>query len=172
MNWDKYFMSMAFFVAMKSKDKNTQVGTVIVGPDHEIVSTGFNGLPRGADDSNPDANIKPMKYLLTEHSERNSLYNACRMGVKTLGCTMYTGDIPCADCARAIVQSGIKRLVTYRWWQKNGVITDDWKASLAVAEKMLTECGVKVDTYDGPLVNSITNLYQGKVILLPGEPTS
>jgi len=165
MDWNKYFMSMAFFVAMKSKDKSTQVGTVIVGIDHEIISTGYNGLPRGADDNNSEVNEKPLKYMLTEHSERNAIYNACRIGVSTKGCIMYTIAMPCADCARAIIQSGITTLVFTDWWEKQG-ISDDWSKSVAVAQKMLHDCGITMELYNGPLVKQITNLYKGKIINL------
>ena len=79
--WDELYMSMTFLVAMKSKDENTHIGAVVVGPDKEVRSIGFNGLPRYVDDDKPERQMKPEKYLWFEHAERNAVYNASLMGV-------------------------------------------------------------------------------------------
>lgn len=85
---------------------------MIVGKDNEIVSTGYNSFPRGIDDSIPERQERPEKYYWFEHAERNAIYNAARIGVSTSGCTMYlTCGIPCADCARGIINAGIIRIV-------------------------------------------------------------
>ena len=112
MNWDEYFINIAEQVKLKSKDRNTQIGVVIVGRDNEIVSTGYNSFPRGIDDNVDERQEKPEKYFWFEHAERNAIYNAARIGVSTLGTTMYmTCGISCADCARAIINSGISKIV-------------------------------------------------------------
>lgn len=110
MSWDKYFIELLDFIAIKSKDK-TKTSAIIVGKEHEIRSTGFNGFPRGVDDSDPNKWEKPEKYYWVEHAERNAIYNAARMGTCISGCTIYVSHFPCVDCARGIVQSGINNII-------------------------------------------------------------
>lgn len=109
--WDEYFMNIARQVAARSKDRSTKVGCVIVGPDNEIRSTGYNSFPRGIDDANEDRHQRPEKYLWTEHAERNAIYSAARVGVPLKGCRAYLPWFPCMDCARALVQAGIVELI-------------------------------------------------------------
>lgn len=139
MNWDEYFLNMAHAVAIKSKDQSTKVGAIVVGPDREIRSTGFNGLPREMNDSNPTYQKRPLKYKLFEHAERNAIFNAARFGASLRGCTIYCYLPPCSDCARAIIQAGIIRSV-YE------VPIDDcperWQEDMRIAHKMLLECKV------------------------------
>ncbi len=112
MNWEEYFKSIACQVKQKSKDKYTQIGAVIVGQNNEIVSTGYNSFPRGINDTVSERQERPEKYYWFEHAERNAIYNAASVGVSTKGCTMYlTCGIPCADCARGIINSGITRII-------------------------------------------------------------
>ena len=111
MNWDEYFYEMANLVATKSKDTSTQIGAVIVGPDNEIRSTGYNSFPKGLNDDLEERQERPEKYYWIEHAERNALYNAAKIGVSTKDCTMYLNcGIPCCDCARGIINSGIKKI--------------------------------------------------------------
>jgi dCMP deaminase len=84
---------------------------VIVGPAHEIRSTGYNSFPRGIRDTVPERLERPEKYLWIEHAERNAIYNAARAGTPLQGCTIYVEVTPCMDCARAIVQAGIARVI-------------------------------------------------------------
>jgi dCMP deaminase len=109
---DNYFMSLAVTVSAASKDRSTKVGCVVVGPDNEIRSTGFNGFPRGVNDNAPERHERPAKYLWTEHAERNAIYNAARMGTALKHCRLYCTFAPCMDCARAIVQAGICEVIT------------------------------------------------------------
>src|SRR3990167_200779 len=111
MNWDEYFLVLCEVIKLKSKDQNTKIGVVIVGKDHEVVSTGYNSFPRGIDDNVPARQERPEKYLWMEHAERNAIYNAARIGVSTKGCTMYMSCVmSCPDCARAIINSGIIKI--------------------------------------------------------------
>lgn len=132
-DWDTYFVEMAELVSTKSKDPSTKVGAVIVGPGNEIVSTGFNGFPRGVREHeiklvDPFQGImvldkerldkerwekRPEKYQWVEHAERNAIFNAARYGIKTEGCRMYLNwlPIPCSDCTRAIIQAGIVEII-------------------------------------------------------------
>jgi len=141
MNWNEYFIKMADLVAEKSKDRSTKIGAVIVGPDHEVRSTGYNGFPRGVDDNVDERHERPAKYMWTEHGERNAIFNAARNGVHTLGCTMYLNCwYPCADCARAVIQAGIVRVVVRR--DRANPVGSRWEESCAVGSRMLYEAGV------------------------------
>ncbi|MCL4402857.1 MAG: deaminase [Acidobacteria bacterium] len=106
-NWDEYYLNICQVVATRSKDPHTQIGCVIVGPAHEIRSTGYNSFPRGIRDTVAERLERPAKYLWIEHAERNAICNAARAGTATEGCTLYVEIMPCMDCARAIVQAGI-----------------------------------------------------------------
>ena len=110
-NWDEYFMSVALLAAMRSKDQNTQVGACIVGEDDRIISTGYNGFPRGcSDDEFPwDRDGEETKYPYVVHAELNAILNA---GGKSLaGARVYVGLFPCNECAKAIIQAGIKEVI-------------------------------------------------------------
>ena len=144
-NWAAHHVEMAELVATKSKDKSTKVGAVIVGPDQEVRSTGFNGFPRGVDDEVEDRHGRPDKYLWTEHAERNAIFNAARVGIPLLGSTMVLNFCPwpCAPCARGVIQSGIAEVIGYRESPFPGK-GDQWDHELAIAKEMLEEAGVKI----------------------------
>lgn len=110
-NWDARWIQVADHIATWSKDRSTQVGCVIVGNANQVLSMGYNGFPRGVNDDIEERHDRPDKYLWTEHAERNAIYNAARTGTALAGSTMYLPWYPCADCARAIIQSGISTLV-------------------------------------------------------------
>ena len=110
-SWDQYYLDICKVVASRSKDPNTQIGCVIIGPNREIRSTGYNSFPRGIRDDVPERLARPAKYLWIEHAERNAICNAARAGTATEACTIYVEIMPCMDCARAIVQAGIVEVV-------------------------------------------------------------
>lgn len=148
MNWHEYFLNMADFVATKSKDRSTQVGAVVVGPDNEIRATGYNGFPRSVNDSDngdkEERHIRPEKYYWAEHAERNAIYAAARIGVSLKGCTMYVQWRPalCADCARAVIQAGITTVIGRDIpFPGKG---DVWADSCRAGREMLTEAGVNL----------------------------
>jgi len=158
--WDDYFCRMMILVASKSKDPSTQHGCVIVGPAHEMRTTGFNGMPRGIHEEPPSFahpnrdEIKqryerPIKYKYFEHAERNAMYNAARIGVALEGCTLYVTGIPCVDCARGIIQVGIKRVVIHD-------TTDDgfkerWKDDISFTLALFEEAGIELDIFEGAI---------------------
>jgi dCMP deaminase len=109
-NKDDYFMSLAKLVSSRSLDPDTQHGCVAVSKDGAILSTGYNGPPRNVDDTKIPL-TRPEKYLYFEHSERNCIYNAARIGIPLAGCTFYVTGIPCVDCMRAIYQTGASEVV-------------------------------------------------------------
>jgi dCMP deaminase len=150
MNWVTYYKQLANTVKLKSKDKYTQIGAIIVGEDGEIVSTGYNSFPRGLDDGIDLRQKRPEKYYWFEHAERNAIYNAARIGVSTKGTTMYLScGLPCADCARGIINSGIRRIFCERVDVTKG---DMWKESQERSWDMFLETGVDVCFYDNYLI--------------------
>jgi dCMP deaminase len=146
MNWDEYFINIAEQVKLKSKDNNTKIGVVLVGKNNEIVSTGYNSFPRGINDDVVERQEKPEKYFWFEHAERNCIYNAARIGVSTLGTTMYmTCGISCADCARAIISAGVEKIVLR---SGKGAMSPKWQESSQRSNQMFKEAGIIVEFFD------------------------
>ena len=112
LTWDEYFMGLAHLSALRSKDPNTQVGAAIVDENHRVVSVGYNGFPTGvSDDEFPwsrEGDVLTSKYAFVVHAELNAILNSQR---SVRGCTIYVSLFPCNECAKAIIQSGIKRIV-------------------------------------------------------------
>ena len=141
--WDEYYLSICKVIASRSKDPNTQIGCVVVGPAHEIRSTGYNSFPRGIRDNVPERLERPTKYLWMEHAERNAICNAARAGTATEGCTIYVEIMPCMDCARAIVQAGICEVVVSdaRMTQYS---SDYYDQHFGLVEVLFQEAGILV----------------------------
>ena len=139
--WDEYFMAVAKLAGMRSKDPNTQVGACIVSNDNKILSMGYNGFPRGcSDDEFPwarEGDPLDTKYVYTVHSELNAILNY-RGSLE--GAKLYVSLFPCNECAKAIIQSGIKTII-YDCDKYNG--TDGVIAS----KKMLDAAGVRYYRY-------------------------
>lgn len=143
-SWDEYFMGVAKLSAMRSKDPNTQVGACIVSEDHKILSMGYNGFPKGcSDDLFPwkrEGDPLESKYFYTTHSELNAILNY--RGGSLEGATMYVTLFPCNECAKAIIQAGIRTLVY-----------DDDKyqntPSVIASRRMLDAAGVDYYHYAG-----------------------
>lgn len=159
LDWDTYFMSLAYLVGMKSKDPRTKVGAVVVGPDNEIRSTGYNSFPRGMNDRVEERHIAPAKHLYFEHAERNAIYNAARMGQSLKGCRIYLPFMPCSDCARGIVQSGIAEVVLHEGHPGNGE-TAKGKVNHQASIVIFGECGIRLRYWDGA-VASIRTVFDG-----------
>lgn len=104
-----YYLNLATSVAMRSKDPRTQVGAVLVGSEGEVLSTGYNGFVRGAQDSRLPKDA-PEKYDYFIHAEMNAILNAARQGIKLLGATSYQTHSPCKHCARFLLQCGITKI--------------------------------------------------------------
>lgn len=141
--WDKTWMDIAKVMSERSKDSSSQVGAVIVAHDKIIISTAYNGLPRGVDDQKHGSYGRPEKYFWFEHAERNAIFNAARHGHKTMGCVIYVSGLPpCADCARAIIQAGIIEVVV-----DDVELPERWASSMAAANKMLQNAGIPTRRY-------------------------
>ncbi|MDY5795369.1 MAG: dCMP deaminase family protein [Fusobacterium gastrosuis] len=136
-NWDDYFMGIAILSAMRSKDPNTQVGACIVNEEKRIVGVGYNGFPKGCEDTEfpweREGEFLETKYPYVCHAELNAILNS----IKSLkNCTIYVALFPCNECSKAIIQSGIKEIV---YLSDKYASTDINKAS----KKMLDAAGVK-----------------------------
>ncbi len=137
-SWDEYFMGMAHLSALRSKDPNTQVGACIIDKDKKVVSIGYNGMPRGCNDNDfpwaREGGFLDTKYAFVVHAELNAILNSPR---SVNGCTIYVSLFPCNECAKAIIQSGIKKIV-YESDKYDGT-----EGNIA-SKKMLREAGVEL----------------------------
>ena len=142
-SWDEYFMGVALLSGMRSNDPNTQVGACIVSKENKILSMGYNGLPIGcSDDDFPwerEGDELNTKYLYTTHSELNAILNY--RGGSLDGATLYVTLFPCNECAKAIIQAGIKQIV---------YDCDKYAdtPSVLASKRMLTTAGVKLRKYE------------------------
>jgi dCMP deaminase len=143
--WDKRFLELAQLISTWSKDVSTKVGAVIVDNVRNVRSTGYNGIPRNVSDDVAERSERPIKYFWVEHAERNAIYAAARRGESLQGCTLYCNHSPCADCARAIIQSGIETIV---FPEGADAPTGGMSETFVVALNMLREAGIKVRTCD------------------------
>lgn len=136
-SWDEYFMGVSLLSGLRSKDPNTQVGACIVNQDKRIVGVGYNGLPRGCeDDEFPWTNqgeFKDTKYPYVVHAELNAILNSTQ---SLHGSKLYVNLFPCNECAKAIIQSGIKEII---YVEDKYAKTDVVKAS----KRMLDAASVK-----------------------------
>lgn len=151
MDWDQYFISMAYLASMKSKDPATKVGTVIVDEDHEILATGYNNFPRGFDDSVERYNDKALKLRMIVHSEMNACMSAARKNISLKGGTAYVTWAPCEKCALALIQSGVKTVVTH----KENPVPESWSDTTDFAKGLLSEAGVVYREWSGMLVTPV-----------------
>lgn len=145
-DWDRRLYELARYVGQWSKDRSTKVGCVISTADRQVVSIGYNGFPRGIDDDRGVRHSSPTKYLWTEHAERNAIYGAARLGIATNGCEMFLSWFPCMDCARAIVQAGISRLVAVQ----PDVSDARWGEQFVAARELLDEARVAITWLASP----------------------
>ena len=111
-HWDKKFLDMAKQVSTWSKDPSTCIGAIIVGKNRNVLSTGYNGFPRGIEDKESRLNDRPTKYKFVVHGELNAILNAAFNGTALESSTIYVYGLPvCPECAKAIIQCGISRVV-------------------------------------------------------------
>ncbi len=141
--WDEYFMGIAVLSAQRSKDNNTQVGACIVNNEHKIVAVGYNGMPTGcSDDDMPwereGKTSLDTKYPFVCHAELNAILNSNSASLS--GCTLYVTLFPCNECAKAIIQSGIKKIV----YQSNKYADSESTKASSILFKM---CGIECREY-------------------------
>ncbi|MCH5199907.1 MAG: dCMP deaminase family protein [Oscillospiraceae bacterium] len=141
-SWEEYFMGVAILSAQRSKDSSTQVGACIVSRDRKILSVGYNGMPIGCnDDDMPwerEGELLDTKYAYVCHAELNAILNNDGRSLK--GTTIYTTLFPCNECAKAIIQCGIKEIV----YMEDKYAEED---NVVAAKRMLDMAGVKYRQY-------------------------
>ena len=145
MSWDKFLLELAEFYCQRSKDPSTKVGAVIADDRHVVVGMGYNGFPRGVDDSPERYADRTEKYPRVVHAELNAILNA---NGPVRGCTLYVTLAPCSSCTAAIIQSGIRRVVVKkfeRWDEEEEGRLSRWELDWQMAESMFTEAGVEVE---------------------------
>lgn len=141
----KYMRVARFAAAEFSKDESTKVGAILLAPDSlQVLSLGYNGMPRGIDETPPERWERPLKYSMVEHAERNCLYNACRHGTPIEGAICVVTLFCCVDCTRALIQSGVKTLVAPR----PDFSCPRWGKDFIIAKAMLDEVGMEVILMD------------------------
>lgn len=139
MTWDDYFMDLARLTAQRSKDPSTQVGAVLVDAEHRVISTGYNGFPRGVPDDADLLQIRETKLALTIHAEQNAILFAQR---PLKGATCYVWPLPpCAQCAAKLIQAGVSRVVAPTPTAEH---MDRWGKDLALAEWAFQQAEVEM----------------------------
>ena len=138
-SWDDYFMGLAHLSGLRSKDPNTQVGACIVDKDNKVVSIGYNGMPRGCNDEDypwdREGGFLDTKYAFVVHAELNAILNASR---SVNDCSIYVSLFPCNECAKAIIQNRIKKVI----YESDKYATAD---NVIASKKMLNEAGVTLE---------------------------
>jgi dCMP deaminase len=140
--WIDYFMSIATIVSFRSIDPSTKVGCVIVNQENSILSTGYNGPPRGMLDENVPTE-RPEKYSFFSHAEINAIANAARHGTSLRNSTFYVTTPPCDVCFRSVINSGAVKLI---YGPVNTSEKDRY--NFTVTERMAKECGVELISYE------------------------
>lgn len=168
-DWDEYFMATAFLSAKRSKDPCTQVGACIVNDEKKIVGIGYNGMPNGCSDDEfswkkRSSNPFDTKYLYVCHAELNAILNKNSSDVKN--CTMYVGLFPCNECAKVIIQSGIKSIIYMSDKHAH-------KTETIAAKKMFDATGVEYRQYipkNKRIVIDFTEINWNEMTQLPPTP--
>ncbi len=154
-------MRHVYLVASKSKDVRTKIGAVLISPGcNDPVSSGFNGFPRGVIDSIDRYEDRNMKHQLICHAEFNSIINAARKGVSTLGTILYTQAPVCHECAKTVIQAGVSEIVYHK--QFPAMETIKWLESSNLGNQMLNEARVRTRIFDMTL--GIKTLLGGQII--------
>ena len=138
LKWDQRYLKLAEEVASWSKDPSRKIGAVAVGAKGQVLAQGFNGFPRGIDGSIERYNDRERKYELVVHAEMNVIYNATYSGVSLDGADLYVTGLPvCSECAKGIVQVGIKRVI-----MRDMEIPESWLASWHKTQEIFNEAKI------------------------------
>ncbi|MCH9779828.1 MAG: hypothetical protein K0U36_00910 [Alphaproteobacteria bacterium] len=148
-DWDTYFVRMLYCIVARSIDPRTNTAALIVSPDHSVLATGYNALPRGLDEKIVARLQQPAKKDYIEHAERNAIYEAARRGQALQGAFMYTMFLPCTACMRAIIQCGIRRLTIHA----NHIGNKDYATTPrhAATLEMMREVGIELHEWHGTI---------------------
>jgi dCMP deaminase len=140
----KYYRLAQSIADIFSKDPSTKVGCVCIYPDTlQVVSIGYNGMPRGVDESDPARWERPIKYKYVEHAERNAIYNCALNGCSLKGSICVVSMFPCVDCCRGLIQCGVKCVVSLTP-NYSKELMDRWKPDWDISRQMFQEKGVEL----------------------------
>lgn len=143
--WDSRYLEMAKLVASWSKDPSRKIGAVAIGKKGQVLSQGYNGFPRGIEDSHYRYNNREEKYRYVVHAEMNCIYNAGWNGVSLNGSTVYIDGLPCChECAKGLIQVGVKRVIAR--YEDEQVTPIKWAQSELITKQLFTEAGVKYES--------------------------
>jgi len=138
--WDMRFLGLAAEISTWSKDPSKKIGAVAFSPKGQVLSQGYNGFPRGIADTDERYTDRNLKYKYVVHAEMNVIYNAVYNGTSLDGATLYVFGLPaCSECAKGIIQTGIKRVVMSNI--DGGM--DRWKESWEATQEMFAEAGIE-----------------------------
>lgn len=149
--WHYRFLQMAAFTGSWSKDPSTKVGCVIVDQNKTVLAGGFNGFPRGVDDSDARLQDREIKYKLTCHAEANAVASAAARGVVIAGGICYTTGYPCSSCAVLLVQAGIRQIC----YLANQDFETRWAAEVESSKMVFMECGISVRRFELPAIEKL-----------------
>tara|TARA_B100000927_G_scaffold188214_1_gene151567 strand:- start:259 stop:696 length:438 start_codon:yes stop_codon:yes gene_type:complete len=139
--WDERYLGLAKEISTWSKDPSTQIGAVAIGDKGQVLSQGYNGFPRGVNDTYQRLNIRNEKYKYVVHAEMNCIYNATYNGVSLQGATVYIHGLPvCSECAKGLIQAGVKRVV-----YKAEDIPEKWEESNQLSIELFTEADISYE---------------------------
>jgi len=142
--WINRYLNLASHIADWSKDPSSKIGAVAIGTKGQILSQGYNGFPRGVNDSPANYNDRDLKLKLVVHAEMNVIYNASYNGVSLDGSTLFVYGLPtCSDCAKGVVQVGIKRVIMPKM-----DIPEKWQESWKLTKRIFDEAGVEYAFYN------------------------
>lgn len=161
-SWDEFYMRHVYLAASKSKDPSTKIGAILVR-NGTIISEGYNGFPRNIIDNVERYYNREEKYKYIVHAEANSILNSARNGICTNESIMYTNGIPCNECAKSIIQSGIKEVVIHEEWPMGKINqTGKWNDAAKITFTMFGECGITLRSLNIKL--NLEVLVNGKLI--------
>ena len=139
--WDKRYMELAKAVSTWSKDPSKKIGAIAIGSKGQVLAQGFNGFPRGIDDTDDRLNDREIKYKYVVHAEMNLIYNATFNGISLDGSTVYIYGLPlCSECAKGLIQVGVKRIVMSKDSLESA--DDKWIESFELTMQLLNESGI------------------------------
>ena len=143
--WHHRYFKIAAEIASWSKDPSTKIGAVCVGSSGQILSQGYNGFPRGIDDLPARLNDRETKYSFTIHAEMNCIYNASLSGISLNKSTLYVYGLPiCHECAKGVLQSGIKKI----YCAYDASIPVKWSDSWLMSKTLFTEAGIQFQVFN------------------------
>ena len=138
--WDKRFLDIAKSVSTWSKDPSRKIGAIAVR-NRKILSTGYNGFPKGIEDTEERYNNRELKYQYVVHAEMNCIYNAAENGISLRDSTLYIYGLPvCGDCSLGIIQAGVLRVVAV-----SKATPERWKAAIGKTDEIFKEAGVEYE---------------------------